>query len=199
MRGSNAASADAELALLLAGTGRRRQRARARIAELAAAAHPRRLVAYLDERRLLALLGSRLLDVLPESPATLRDAVAAAIDRNRLEAMAIDGATTRLARRLEDQGIAALPLKGPRLAQALYGDTGMRASADVDILVPAESLERAVTLARAEGYGAPTEDVGPGELPELHFEMPHPRLPTLELHWRVHWYESGFSQAALRR
>src|SRR2546423_4192093 len=199
MRGSDVASVDAELALLLAGTEGRRRQARARIVELGAAADPTCVVAYLSERRLLALVGSRLLDVIPDAPAPLRDAVAAAIDQNRLEAMAIEGVTTRLTGRLEAEGIATLPLKGPRLAEALYGDVGLRASADVDLLVPTDRLEQAVATARAEGYRAPREDVRPDDLPDLHFELSHPRLPTVELHWRVHWYDSGFSQDALRR
>src|SRR5207244_4009734 len=135
MRGSNAASADAELALLVAGTERRRRQAHARIVELGAAADPSSLIPYLSQRRLLGLVGSRLLEVAPTAPIALRDAVATAVDRTRLEAMAIDGVTTRLALRLEERGIATLPVKGPRLAAALHRDSGLRVSHDVDLLV----------------------------------------------------------------
>src|SRR5258705_390155 len=80
-------------------------------------------------------------------------AVPAAARRGaRLQAMAIDAMTLRLARSYEDAGIPVLPLKGPRLARALYDDAGLRASSDVDLLVAAAELGRAVRLARAEGF-----------------------------------------------
>jgi hypothetical protein len=36
-------------------------------------------------------------------------------------------------------------------------------------------------------------------LPLLHETMVHPTLPSVELHWRVHWYEGEFAGDALAR
>jgi hypothetical protein len=191
------ASPNAELALLLAGTERRRHQARGRILELATAGDPLSLATYLGERRLLALVGSRLLEMVPDAPPNFEGAVAGAIARSRLEAMAIDGSTAQFVSRLEAQAIPALPLKGPRLAEQLHGDPGMRASSDVDLLVPLDGLKRAVDIVRAEGYAAQSAPRRRDGLPELHFELTHPSLPSVEVHWRVHWYESRFSAAAL--
>jgi hypothetical protein len=42
-------------------------------------------------------------------------------------------------------GIKAVPLKGPILAEKLYGDTGARAFSDLDILIPKEEAFKAYT------------------------------------------------------
>jgi hypothetical protein len=58
----------------------------------------------------------------------------------------------RVLKLLSESGIPAIPLKGVALAQALYGDPGMRTCVDIDILVPRSMVGRAFSLLRAEGY-----------------------------------------------
>jgi hypothetical protein len=96
-------------------------------------------------------------------------------------------------------GIRAAALKGPLLAEAIYGDPGRRQSSDVDLLVAAEDLHGAVAVARGLGYAAPSDHVGADGLPLLHLTLVHERgeLPPLEVHWRVHWYESRFARERL--
>jgi hypothetical protein len=53
---------------------------------------------------------------------------------------------------LSDAGIPAISLKGPALAQQLYGDPSLRTCGDLDILVPRSMVGRAVNLLRADGY-----------------------------------------------
>jgi hypothetical protein len=36
-------------------------------------------------------------------------------------------------------------------------------------------------------------------LPALHESLAHPTLPRVELHWRIHWYETRFAADALAR
>jgi len=50
------------------------------------------------------------------------------------------------------QNIDLLPWKGVFLSHQLYGDTGMRSSSDIDILVRPEQIEQAAKLLLAEGY-----------------------------------------------
>jgi hypothetical protein len=100
---------------------------------------------------------------------------------------------------LADAGIAALPLKGPLLAAEAHGDAGLRDTADVDVLVDRDRLDRAVRVLNAAGFArAPGEPAWYG-LPDLHHGLAHPRLPNVDVHWRVHWYESAFSRDMLRR
>jgi hypothetical protein len=49
-------------------------------------------------------------------------------------------------------GIRALPLKGPVLSLAAYGDAGLRSSDDIDVLVGPSELDRAWEALRAVGY-----------------------------------------------
>ena len=52
-------------------------------------------------------------------------------------------------RALHILGIPAIPLKGLFLAQNLYKDIGLRATSDIDILVPAKFTEAAFNLTKA--------------------------------------------------
>ncbi|MDF1575705.1 MAG: nucleotidyltransferase family protein [Bacteroidales bacterium] len=53
---------------------------------------------------------------------------------------------------LESEGINALPLKGPVLAQALYGDLSQRHMRDLDLLVSEKDLHKALEVLQASGY-----------------------------------------------
>ena len=90
-------------------------------------------------------------------------------------------------------------MKGPLLAEAIYGDPGRRLSSDIDLLVAPEQLRSAVEVVRRLGYAAPTDYVQDSGLPLLHFGLVHERreLPPVELHWRVHWYERDFARERL--
>ncbi len=79
---------------------------------------------------------------------------------------------------LADQGIEALPLKGPALALALYGDEALRQSNDIDLLVRHDDFPRAEASLLHQGFralGAASEHDRRflrGELlVELHFEL----------------------------
>ena len=52
----------------------------------------------------------------------------------------------------EREGVAVLTLKGPALAEALYPDPGLRPFTDLDLLVRAADVQRAVSLLSALGY-----------------------------------------------
>jgi hypothetical protein len=100
---------------------------------------------------------------------------------------------------LADAGISSIALKGPLLGEAIYGDPGRRCSSDIDLLVLPEQLPMAVDVMRGLGYKAPTDYVDHRGLPLLHFMLVHERnqLPPVELHWRVHWYETRFARERL--
>ena len=60
--------------------------------------------------------------------------------------------TIEVVQLFERHGITAIVLKGPLLAQRLYGDLGLRMCSDVDLLVRSEDLLRASQLLSANGY-----------------------------------------------
>jgi putative nucleotidyltransferase-like protein len=151
----------------------------------------------LAERRLLPLIGSRAVECGAIEDAAFARAVDGSRRQVRLENLQVEAVTGRAVRVLADRGIRALPLKGPRLAERCHGDTGLRSSNDVDLLVAREELFSAVSALRREGFDAPPDTVGRGGLPQLHFELSSREGPAVEVHWRVHWYEEDFSRELL--
>jgi hypothetical protein len=190
-----------QLILISAGVLARRQAnglyARSLMAELDWS----RLAETLHMRKLLPLLGPRLLQLAEEGSAG--DGFAAAVDRalvaGRRQGAFLQLITARVIAMLAQAGIRCAPLKGPLLGEVLYGDLGSRLSSDIDLLVAPDQLAAAVDVVRQLGYGPPLDPVERHGLPLLHFALVHEReeLPPIELHWRVHWYERSFASGRL--
>ena len=195
------ASPEASLALRLVATAERRSACEGEIRALADRVDPARLIRLLRAQTLLPLAGSRLAGLgEPTSPE-----LAAAVDADR-EAFRRRGSAQsmlglRWATKLEAAGIPCLPLKGALLGQRIHGDLGLRGAGDVDLLVPAAQLGDAVEILRDDGFGTPADRTSANGLPEIHFRLDDPKgaLPSVELHWRVHWYEESFSSELLQR
>jgi len=86
-----------------------------------------------------------------------------------------------LLRQFAARDIDVIPLKGPVLAEALYGNTLLRPCDDLDLLVRRQDFERAETLLLALGFVANTEADNyhrkffrDGVLVELHFNVMQP-------------------------
>ena len=91
-------------------------------------------------------------------------------------------------------------LKGEPLGQRLYGETGLRPSTDIDVLVAREDVSDWVEYARSLGYEPevdrpprllennqyPLADRQSGALLELHWRLALPRIPSPEFEqcWR---------------
>ena len=94
----------------------------------------------------------------------------------------------------EDDGIRAMPFKGPMLASFSYGDLSMREFSDLDILVHRNDVPAAVDLLEARGYewvgDAPRLDDspligGPVTMPLVcEYELKRDDH-TVEIRWRV--------------
>ena len=80
--------------------------------------------------------------------AELKGAFLANALRNQLLAEEL----ARLLGLLGEAGIPVIPLKGVTLAQSLYGDPASRVCADIDILVPPNTVPEALGLILASGY-----------------------------------------------
>jgi Uncharacterised nucleotidyltransferase len=193
-------SAEERLIIASSATERRRRAASARIADLTRAADWDVLADLLAQRRLLPLLGPRLVELAGEdADAQFTGRVAGALDVARRRGVFLQAVGARVTRALGNGGIRCATLKGPDLSEALYGDPGRRVSSDVDILVAPDQLCEAVEIVRGLGYRSPSDHVDSGGLPLLHFALVHARdeLPPVELHWRVHWYEQEFARQRL--
>jgi Uncharacterised nucleotidyltransferase len=96
----------------------------------------------------------------------------------------------RILESLESHGIAAMPFKGPVLAELVYGNLALREFSDLDVLVPAPDFLRAKGAVSALGY-APGWSLTKAEESayrasgyECAFNGPAGRN-LLELQWRI--------------
>lgn len=194
-------SEEEELLLLLCGTSARRTLNAGRIRALVRLISQERFLEVAVGQRLSALALHRLEEVCgPGLPRRLARESSRARERDRPLALAFEAAGEHVLDALAAAGLSALALKGAPLARTLYGDPALRSSTDIDVLVRPEELSAAIVAARALGYGPPVGAPDRGVLPTLHFVLPHlGGLPTLELHWRVHWLEEEFSRRVLER
>jgi Uncharacterised nucleotidyltransferase len=102
------------------------------------------------------------------------------------------GEMIRIVARLTEEGIRAIPFKGPVLTQLLHGDLAMRTFVDLDILVRKSDAVRALHLLESMGYErrAAQRNTPADEFIETprndDFELVHREHATaVELHWRT--------------
>jgi len=193
-------AAERELARLSAATGARREADAERLDRLAATVDWSALTQLLLAGRVLTMLGPRILAIGGGRASNeFQAALAAALERGRHQEVLLQLAGGLAMDALGGAGIRSAALKGPLLGGAIYGEPGRRPSSDVDLLVPAEDLHRAVEVAQGLGYDGPIDRPMADGLPLLHFSLTHKsgELPPLELHWRIHWYERRFARERL--
>jgi hypothetical protein len=114
--------------------------------------------------------------------------------RHARRALAMAAELIELLQAFDVAAIRAVPLKGPLLAERLYGDVAMRQFADLDVLVHPGDRCRALALLMARGYsaaaGSPTSTVlrrlerGSADV-DLQWEIAEPRysLTTPDSFW----------------
>lgn len=168
--------------------------------ELIAAVDWRLLAQILRERKLLTVLGPRIVAMAPAATAgEFAAAVDAALAQGRRQALLLQAVHGQVVGALAAAGVRASPLKGPALGEYLYSDLGRRLSSDIDLIVDRRDLDPAAAVVRGLGYGAPEDPVGPDGLPELHLAFVHPTdtWPPVEVHWRIHPYDERFGAERL--
>jgi len=98
------------------------------------------------------LLARSLASTMPDDiPAHVTASLRRWVQANRLRSMRLTAELARLSRALQRAGVAALPLKGPLLAEMAYGDVTLRYSIDLDLLVRRQNLERALAVLADSG------------------------------------------------
>jgi len=193
-------TSEEELILLLCGTKERRRQAASRLTELSESVNYETLAALMSRQLLLPILGTRIVEAAPAAvPLSFTDLLQRTREAGGRRGIAIEALATQIQRDLSDAGIRALPLKGTALARNLYGDPGMRPARDIDILVESEELSHAAEVLARRGYELARGGHNARGRLHLGFEHDRAELPTVEIHWRIHWYEEAFSRCMLRR
>lgn len=198
----DAFSDEAKLTLLSISTAGRRSESRDRAAQIAAGVDADVLAGYIVQQRLTLTVPGRLAELgLSQLAADLEQKLAARREVVKSHADVQAVLTSNILERLEAGGIPVVPLKGIVLSRRLYDDDAARESTDIDVLVAPEDLSRAAAIAVDElFYSFPVDALAKNGLPLLHYSMLHPAgWPSLELHWRFHWYEEFSGVATLRR
>src|ERR1039458_3839130 len=137
----------------------------------------------------MPLLYRSLQRVCPDSvPENIFGPLGARYQEQAMEARCRAEELVRILPLFEEQGISAVPYKGPTLAQRLYGDLSLREFGDLDIMILERDVPRAQDLLRRHGYefaclkdaGKLAEYVRTNR--ELQFCSSDGKI--LELHWR---------------
>ncbi len=103
--------------------------------------------------RLIPLIAYRIEETTcPAPPPLVATAWAEALHRARLQHLLALADLTVLEAAFTRAGIPCCPLKGPRLAEALYPSPGLRTSDDLDMLIDPASRDTAVAVLREHGY-----------------------------------------------
>jgi hypothetical protein len=95
-------------------------------------------------------------------PKTTLDQLKAASNAIACRNLSLTGELLKLLDLFRERGIRALPLKGPALAAAAYGNLSLRQFCDLDILVPKEDMLKAKEVLLLQGYH-PKLDLTAGE------------------------------------
>jgi hypothetical protein len=137
-----------------------------------------------EENGVLLPVHHQLMKMDARMPLSFQQAVSA--QRAAAEGMAAE--LESLLKVFQEHGVDVLPLKGPAMAQALYGDASMRQANDLDLLVRggdfpgAEALLLSLGFAGLGAAGDHDRRLLRGELlVELHFELASPRFFPFEI------------------
>lgn len=149
------------------------------------------LFANLAERHDVTPLVYRCFHGLPNAaPHAALEAFRRGYERNTRKNLRLTFELTRILDCLAACGVDALPYKGPVLAEALYGDVGLRQFSDLDVLIRPQNLGRASEAVQKLGY-TPTNPLTPRQEQayvatgyERAFDGPSGKN-LLEMQWRI--------------
>jgi hypothetical protein len=132
-----------------------------------------------DHHGVLPLAARNLSEHARGLPPEIEQALRTAYEANLRRSLWFSAELSRIMQHFEGAQLRAVPYKGPVLAQALYGDLGLRSFSDLDFLVCPADFERAKQSLAEIGYR-----------PAM--EVP----PSVERLWLRTGYERSFDGAA---
>lgn len=123
-------------------------------------------------------------------PAPIQAEIQRLTQQSMLRMLLLSGEICRITTACKQIELPFLFLKGPVLAQKLYGDLSLRISSDIDLLVPLEKLGQAELVLKEMGYEK-TEYfstlLNDWKWRHHHLTFYHPQSKVkVELHWRMH-------------
>jgi len=126
-------------------------------------------------------------------PAHVLARIAALFKSNSLHSLVVSASLINVIKLLQKHAIEVLPVKGPILAEKLYGSIAMRTYSDVDILVHQRDIEKVLTILMENEYTLHPEGIRRSTFLKFLKHYHHGRLidnngVLIELHWEL----SGF-------
>ncbi|MBD0379750.1 nucleotidyltransferase domain-containing protein [Paenibacillus sedimenti] len=121
-------------------------------------------------------------------PASVLQALRAQYNKNMFQMLHLSAEMERVCSSMDKQQIRTLTLKGPVLAQELYGDLSLRTSKDLDILVHIREVEQAELVLEELGYVIQDNPVRvlDWKWKFYHIAYYHPQKQVeIELHWSL--------------
>ncbi|MGP4067338.1 nucleotidyltransferase domain-containing protein [Halobacillus sp. B29] len=122
-------------------------------------------------------------------PASVIERLSFEYKRNTFQMLQLSAEMQHIGHLFTKNGLRTLFLKGPMLAQELYGDVSLRTSGDLDLLIPIDRLEKAEALLEKQGY---VKDdyiqtvLNDWKWRHHHVTYFHPKKNIkIELHWRL--------------
>src|SRR5882762_7880624 len=143
-----------------------------------------------EQHGVMPLLYQALRDLPDLVPHTILEELRVRYEHNARKNLRFTAELIRILDCLESHDIAAIPFKGPVLAEAVYGDLALREFSDLDILVRPTDFLRAKDALRELGF-APSSQLSAAEERacleagyERAFDGPAGRN-LLEIQWRI--------------
>ncbi|QYR20611.1 nucleotidyltransferase family protein [Paenibacillus sp. sptzw28] len=122
-------------------------------------------------------------------PAEVVRALYMDYNKNTFQMMHITAEMDKICKQFDEHNIRSLMLKGPVLAQALYGDISLRTSKDLDILIPVDDVDRAEKILLSSGYTITDERpriLDDWKVKKHHISYYNPQTKVqIEVHWRL--------------
>jgi hypothetical protein len=111
---------------------------------------------------------------------------------NAQRSLMLTGELVKILRLLQENGISAVPYKGPVLTTLLYGNVALRQFCDLDILVQRQDVLEFKKLLIAQGYTAQVQLTEAEEIAYLQDKSKHTynfihdsKRIMVEVHWRI--------------
>lgn len=147
------------------------------------------------ERHMVAALVHRALAAVPDVPRPTLQRLAAVRDAVAVRNLALTRALLEIVDALDARGVPSIPIKGPVLAVAAYGDVAARQFGDLDLIVRRGDVDAAHAVLHELGY-APGIALDAGAEAALsradyHAQFISRDAVTVELHWALGRSGSG--------
>ncbi|MCY9664544.1 nucleotidyltransferase family protein [Paenibacillus alginolyticus] len=122
-------------------------------------------------------------------PTYVMNALQKDYQENTFNMLRLSAEMEQICKLFSESDIRTIVLKGPVLADDLYGNISLRTSRDLDILIPIQHVDQAHELLRSQGYVKEEEYntiLDDWKWRHHHATFIHPdKRVTLEIHWRL--------------